>query len=110
MTVNGQPIHLTLATVHITYGDSKADRTDEIRHLDGYWQWLGQTFEGKRILMGDFNMAPADRSWRAFDAMAKPALTNGASTLGNHGYVHLYDNIWTAGDLPITSSGIADYP
>lgn len=109
-TVNGEPIHLTLATVHITYGHHKSDRRDEIRYLDDYWQWLGQTFEGKRILMGDFNMTPDDASWQAFDRMAKPSITTGASTLSRHGYAHLYDNIWTDGSLSITEHGIADYP
>lgn len=108
--VNEKPIRLTVATVHITYGDGKSDRAAEIRHLDEYWHWLGHAFEGKRILMGDFNMPPADSSWQAFDTMAKPVITSGASTLGQRGYANLYDNIWTDGSLPITASGIGRYP
>jgi len=109
VTVDDKPLHLTLATVHITYGDRKADRSVEIRELDEYWQWLGQAFEGDRILMGDFNMPPGD-AWSQFDIFAQPAITQGASTLGHDGYANLYDNIWTNGALPITDAGIADYP
>lgn len=108
--VDGRPLRLVLATVHITYGDRKSDRSDEIQELDEYWQWLGQTFEGKRLLMGDFNMPPSDSSWRQFDSMAQPAITRGASTLGSRGYANLYDNIWTDGSLPITGRGIGHYP
>lgn len=110
VAVDDQPLQLTLATVHITYGDRKSDRTTEIRQLDEYWQWLGQTFDGKRILLGDFNVPPEDEAWSQFDVFARPAINQGASTLGQTGYANLYDNIWTDGSLPITDAGIADYP
>ncbi|MES1949765.1 Endonuclease/exonuclease/phosphatase [Salinisphaera sp. S4-8] len=110
VTVDGKPLRLAAATVHILYGDSKRDRASEIRQLDEYWRWLGQTFEGKRILLGDFNMPPNDPSWETFDSMAQPALTRGASTLGQTGYANLYDNIWTDGTLPISARGIGRFP
>jgi endonuclease/exonuclease/phosphatase family metal-dependent hydrolase len=110
VTVDEKPLHLTLATVHITYGHHKSDRTAEIQELDEYWQWLGQTFEGKRILLGDFNMLPRDEAWSQFDVFARPAITQGASTLAHDGFANLYDNIWTDGSLPISDTGVADYP
>ncbi|MBS61880.1 helix-hairpin-helix domain-containing protein [Salinisphaera sp.] len=42
--------------------------------------------------------------------MTQPALTQGASTLGQTGYANLYDNIWTDGTLPISMRGIARFP
>ncbi|WP_148045589.1 hypothetical protein [Salinisphaera orenii] len=108
--VDGKPLSLTIGTVYIVYGDNKSDHTAEIGELDTYWQWLGDTFGGERIMLGKFNMPPTDSSWREFDVMAQPAITHGASTLGAHGYANLYDNIWTDGTLPITDQGIARYP
>ncbi|MES1937117.1 endonuclease/exonuclease/phosphatase family protein, partial [Salinisphaera hydrothermalis] len=113
-TTKDNHTELTLGTVHINYGDGRSDRTAEIRVLDQYWQWMGKTYQGHRLLMGDFNMSPKDRSWRALDALAVPSITSGASTLSKTDgrFAHLYDNIWhsKADRLNITARGVLHYP
>jgi len=46
-----------VATVHILYGKSQADRASEITALSSYWAWLKDTYPGNNqiMLMGDFN-------------------------------------------------------
>lgn len=102
-----------LASVHILYGDSKADRTPEIRALSDYWDWLEESFDAPVVLAGDFNMAPSEPAWRELGRDAKPLITRGATTLSSHDnrFANLYDNIWVRpGRLEITDSGIADFP
>ena len=101
------------ASVHILYGDGKADRTPEIRALADYWQWLEQSFDAPAVLAGDFNMAPDESAWRALGRDAQALITRGATTLSSHDnrFANLYDNIWVRpGQLNITDSGIADFP
>lgn len=111
-TETGKPF--VVATVHVTYGDSIADRVPEIRALDDYWQWLGNTYpETPRLLMGDFNMAPDHPAWAEFDAFADPLITQGATTLSedNGEYASLYDNIWIGQKVKgVCSVGIARFP
>lgn len=103
-----------VATVHITYGDSIADRVPEIRALDDYWRWLGENYpDTPRILMGDFNMAPDHRAWREFDSLAEALIISGATTLSedNGEYASLYDNIWIDDKVTgVSSAGIAHFP
>jgi len=103
-----------VGTVHITYGDSISDRTPEIRALDEYWRWLDETYEdGTRLLMGDFNLEPGHEAWRELDALAKPAVTRGGTTLsGTDGrYASLYDQIWyDSRRLRPEGSGILRFP
>lgn len=86
-----------LASIHVLYGDSKSDRTPEIRALSEYWEWLGETFpEEQFFLMGDFNMQPDDESFLGLTRYARPVITEGATTLGTRTgqFANLYDNIW----------------
>ena len=101
------------ASVHILYGDGKADRTPEIRALADYWQWLEESFDAPAVLAGDFNMTPDEPAWRALGRDARPLITRGATTLSSHDnrFANLYDNIWVRpGRLDIAGSGIADFP
>ncbi|MES1930270.1 hypothetical protein SADO_13483 [Salinisphaera dokdonensis CL-ES53] len=101
------------ASVHILYGDGKADRTPEIRALADYWQWLEESFDAPAVLAGDFNMTPDEPAWRALGQNARPLITHGATTLSSHDnrFANLYDNIWVRpGRLDIAGSGIADFP
>ena len=55
-----------LATVHVRYGDRVADRVSEARALARYWDWLGEVYpetRTRRILAGDFNLAPRHEGW-----------------------------------------------
>ncbi|WP_156883415.1 endonuclease/exonuclease/phosphatase family protein [Salipiger mucosus] len=103
-----------LANIHVLYGDSKSDRTPEIRALSDYWEWLGDTFPNEQFfLMGDFNMEPDDDSFLPLTRYARPVITNGATTLStNEGqYANLYDNIWIPRRLSAeVSSGIFRFP
>lgn len=62
----GNGRRIALATVHIRFGDSQADRRPEIRALAHYWRWLAQIYPDAdlRVLAGDMNMAPDDPAWR----------------------------------------------
>ncbi|MGN8200508.1 helix-hairpin-helix domain-containing protein [Salinisphaera sp. RV14] len=113
-TAEDSHTELTLGTVHISYGDNRSDRTAEIKVLDQYWRWMGTTYHGRRLLMGDFNMPPTDPAWRGLDSLATPSITSGASTLSKTQgrYAHLYDNIWhnKSDRLNITARGVLHYP
>ena len=103
-----------LANIHVLYGDSKSDRTPEIRALSDYWEWLGETFpEEQFFLMGDFNMQPDDASFLPLTRYAQPAITEGATTLSTREgqYANLYDNIWIPRRLSAdVRSGIFRFP
>ena len=102
-----------LSTVHILFGDSRADRTPEINALNEYWGWLNRSYEQPVLLAGDFNTPPGDPAWRALRSDAVPLITRGATTLSpiDGQFVSLYDNIWTApARLNITAAGIMDFP
>ncbi len=110
---DGKPF--ALASVHILYGKGVADRTPEIRALAEFWVWMGEIYENTpRLLVGDFNLPPTDPAWGPLKQHAKPLITRGATTLSsvNGRYANLYDNIWIEPDtaLPISASGIVDYP
>lgn len=104
------------ATVHITYGDSVADRTPEIRALRDYWEWLAEIYPHTeaRFLMGDFNLPPDHAAWAPLKRLARPLITEGASSLSaNEGrYANLYDNIWIprSAHLPVNRAGVLKYP
>lgn len=104
-----------LATVHILYGKSVADRTPEIRALGEYWKWLSDVYPGTPlILSGDFNLPPTHDAWRPLAKYAIPLIRQGGTTLsGSDGiYANLFDNFWISRtrDLNVTSAGIIDYP
>lgn len=106
---------LALASIHVIYGDSEDDRVPEIKALADYWTWLGEVYpQTPRMLVGDFNMPPSHPAWASLYKHAAPLITKGASTLSasNGRYASLYDNIFVSRtrDLPLTSSGIIDYP
>lgn len=108
---------IALATVHIRYGDSHADRRPEIRALGRYWRWFMANYRHAdlHVLMGDMNMEPDDPSWDVLDRSARLLITHGASTLSTTPgrYASLYDQIivsdsWTP-QVPV-AVGIFTYP
>lgn len=106
---------VAMATVHIVYGDSRTDRTPEIRELASIWDWMGEVYPGSaRVIAGDFNLAPTDRAWQPLrDAGAQPAIISGATTLSKSDgrYASLYDNFWYDADvLDVTGTGIVHFP
>ncbi|WP_239495223.1 helix-hairpin-helix domain-containing protein [Salinicola halophilus] len=110
---NGDTV--SIATVHITYGDGRSDRTPEIRDLAGIWEWMHDVYPGSdRLITGDFNMPPTDASWTPLrDAGARPAITSGATTLSESDgvYSSLYDNFWFDPDaLDVGATGIVRFP
>nr|WP_299380319.1 helix-hairpin-helix domain-containing protein [uncultured Halomonas sp.] len=106
---------VAMAVVHIVYGDSRADRTPEIRELASIWDWMRDIYPGSaRLIVGDFNLPPTDRAWQPLrDAGAQPAITTGATTLSERDgrYVSLYDNFWyDAASLDVAVVGIVHFP
>lgn len=105
----------TAANVHILYGDSKADRTPEIRALADIYDLMKEMAPDQpAIIMGDFNMAPSEPAWRDVRALGlRPLVTRGATTLSsaNGRYANLYDNIWhVPSEWPKASGGIFRFP
>lgn len=105
------------ANVHITYGDRLADRVAEIEALRRYWDWLADVqpeYARQRILFGDFNLQPHHDGWASMRAVARPLITEGATTLSTHDrrYANLYDNLWVPRrqDLPLGDAGILPFP
>jgi endonuclease/exonuclease/phosphatase family metal-dependent hydrolase len=84
------------STVHILYGESRADRLPEIEALSSYWQWLDQSYGSVPLVMsGDFNIRYDDPAFDQLTSDAVPLIRSGATTLGTErGYANLYDNIW----------------
>ncbi|MDN3525622.1 helix-hairpin-helix domain-containing protein [Halomonas sabkhae] len=106
---------VAMAAVHIVYGDSRADRTPEIKQLAEIWDWMREVYpDSARIIAGDFNLEPDHEAWQLLrDQSASPAITSGATTLGttDGDYANLYDNLWFDQDaLDFTGSGIVRFP
>ncbi|GHB30287.1 helix-hairpin-helix domain-containing protein [Salinicola rhizosphaerae] len=106
---------IAMAAVHIVYGDSRADRTPEIRELASIWEWMREVYpDSARVIAGDFNLAPSDPAWQPLrDTGAQPAITRGATTLSETDgqYANLYDNFWyDPAELDATSADIVRFP
>ncbi|MFC3292103.1 exonuclease/endonuclease/phosphatase family protein [Modicisalibacter luteus] len=104
-----------IATVHILYGDGRANRTPEVRELASIWRWMAEVYPGTpRLTAGDHNLQPTDPAWQPLrDAGAIPSVTAGATTLSSHDgeYANLYDNFWyDPSELNVSGSGIVRYP
>lgn len=105
-----------VATVHILYGKSQADRASEITALSDYWTWLKDTYPGNNqiMLMGDFNTPPTSPAWGNLDASAKPLVLTGASTLSTTDgkFSNLYDNIFVSKNsaIRVNNVQIFNYP
>jgi endonuclease/exonuclease/phosphatase family metal-dependent hydrolase len=105
-----------VATVHILYGKSQADRASEITALSDYWAWLKDTYPGNNqiMLMGDFNTPPTSPAWDHLDASAKPLMLAGASTLSTTDgkFANLYDNIFVSKNTAIRVNDVQvfNYP
>lgn len=108
--------YFVVATVHILYGKSQADRASEIVALSNYWSWLKQTYPGNNqiMLMGDFNTPPTSPAWDSLDSSAKPLVLSGASTLSTTDgkFANLYDNIFVSKDstIKVNSVQVFNYP
>ncbi|MDT0618525.1 endonuclease/exonuclease/phosphatase family protein [Salinisphaera sp. P385] len=110
----------TAATVHIIYGDSKAERIEENSELDEYANWLIESVsEGTPVLiMGDFNLPPDSRGFNGLKKTFRPAITRGATTLSSIDgrFANLYDNIWLSpsqlkrAGWPNLAAGIDRFP
>lgn len=111
--LSGQEI--ALGSVHVLYGDSKADRIPEIQALGDYWDWLSEVYPDiPRLLAGDMNLEPSHEAWGNLRSRgAVPLVAQGASTLSPHDrrYANLYDQMWvTPGRLLVSEAGILRYP
>ncbi|UEB97872.1 endonuclease/exonuclease/phosphatase family protein [Pseudomonas sp. HN2] len=108
--------YFVVATVHILYGKSQADRASEIVALSNYWSWLKDTYPGNSqiMLMGDFNTPPTSPAWDRLDSSARPLVLNGATTLSTTDgkFANLYDNIFVSKDstMKVNSVQVFDYP
>ena len=105
-----------IATVHVRFGKSVAERNREVASLGDYWQWLGDVYEDEKniILMGDFNLPPSSRAWTALRQHARPLVVSGGSTLSTKDgkYANLYDNAFVSkySGSEITEVGVFNYP
>lgn len=108
--------YFVVATVHILYGKSQADRASEIVALSNYWSWLKDTYPSNSqiMLMGDFNTPPTSPAWDRLDSSARPLVLNGATTLSTTDgkFANLYDNIFVSKDstMKVNSVQVFDYP
>lgn len=111
---DGSVPEFVAATIHIKYGDNRADRTPEIRALADYWRWLQSSFDNRPIvLMGDFNLAiRGEKSWRPLSRLAKPYVIDELTTLSKKPgrYANAYDHFWVTPTLTVTSSGVLRAP
>lgn len=110
-------VRFVLSTVHILYGQSKADRLPEIHALTDMFDWLQtEVFpeDSNFLLLGDFNLRPGHRAWGPFQDHARVLIQSGATTLSSIDgrYANLYDNIWInhGADLDILDKGITRFP
>jgi len=109
-------VRFVLATVHILYGRSEADRLPEIQALAEMWDWLEESFpeDDNFILAGDFNLRPGHASFAPLRERARPLITSGATTLStiNGRYANLYDNILVGhrASLTVTEASIVKFP
>ncbi|MCM2973782.1 helix-hairpin-helix domain-containing protein [Larsenimonas suaedae] len=106
---------IAMATVHIIYGDSRSDRTPEIRELASIWDWMREVYpDTPRVIAGDYNLPPDSPAWQPLhDQGAEPAIKYSATTLGKADgtYANLYDNLWFDPEaLNVTGSAIVQYP
>ncbi|MEY8802190.1 endonuclease/exonuclease/phosphatase family protein [Leisingera sp. XS_AS12] len=104
-----------MASAHLIYGDSAAEREREARALNSYHAWLEESFAGTPIyIAGDFNLPPGNAAWDPLGQTTAPLITKGATTLSpvNGRFANLYDNIWApAGiEIPVVSAGIMNFP
>lgn len=107
---------LAVATVHIRFGDGKADRRPEIQALGRYWLWFYDTYSQahRHILTGDMNMPPDDAGWASMRQHAKGLIQNGRTTLSTTPgvYASLYDQVFVGRKppLPHYTAGVFVYP
>ena len=98
----------TLATVHITWGDSTAERVAEVERLDDVYNYIQglSSSENDILICGDFNLdgpghyafsdlASAGCSWLVDDG---PGVFTTYSTLQDTIGANFYDNIWSSSD------------
>ena len=59
-------------------------------------------------------MKPSHPAWAPLRVVAKPLISDGATTLSTKEgvYANLYDNVWMPidGDLPVAARGIFEFP
>ncbi|MBW2973463.1 endonuclease/exonuclease/phosphatase family protein [Candidatus Woesearchaeota archaeon] len=85
----------TILTVHVKYGESAKDRTEEMKQIASVYEYYQEkdSAENDLILTGDFNTQPTqdnfDYIWQIPDVNV--AIQEGKSTIGKTG--NLYDNI-----------------
>ncbi|MEL7896545.1 endonuclease/exonuclease/phosphatase family protein [Vreelandella neptunia] len=108
-------LELALANLHVVYGDSVADRVQEVEALGDYWEWLEEVYPSTpRMIAGDFNLEPGHEAWGELRAAgALPALERVATTLAHETGVFrsLYDNFWyESASLPVTDLGMIPFP
>lgn len=106
------------AQIHSIYGKTKERREAEARTIAEYYQWLQRRYpETPIIMVGDFNLPPTNPAWKAMAGVARPLITEGATTLSTKEgqFANLYDNIWVPLSskrygLAIRTSGIYEFP
>jgi len=82
----------TLINVHVLYGDSEAERREEIKLLDDVLLNVDEHNGGEKdiILLGDFNFDSTDPGWQitTYDPVISPSTKTTISDSSS------YDNIW----------------
>lgn len=102
-----------LANIHVIFGNRVSDRSEEIRALASYWDWLHEVYPETAIaLAGDFNLWPSHEYFRPLLRKVTPAITQRATTISpiDGRYANLYDNIFYDDRLNVARSGIFAFP
>lgn len=86
-----------IVTVHSDYGDTKAEPRAEAALMDEVYQWTRDLYasygdEADIILVGGFNLEPADEGFDGLRTLATPLSTGDVRTTVTE--TGLYDNIW----------------
>lgn len=98
----------TLATVHVIFGSSVAERRREVAALDYVYNWLqdADTEEQDVILLGDFNLPFGDETWKnLWPLHLYPVLGPAVPTMISDSEV--YDNFWLNPGLTSEYTGMA---
>ena len=118
VTMKSGSFDFTLVLLHVTWGDSAAERIAELRHVDDAYEHFqdADPEEQDVIVVGDFNRSPWATGWEEVAGLGLRSLIAGVKTsLNSEGEgANLYDQViidpryaseWTGKAGAVTVSG-----